>query len=76
VTEVTSTPGFEHDLLGFPAIRRASCLVSSLAAGSPCSALARDQLASRQVVAGSSRSSAPSCNRTGSLREWKLANNL
>jgi hypothetical protein len=29
-------------------------------------ALARDQLASRQVVAGSSRSSAPSCNRTGS----------
>ena len=47
----------------FDAIRLASSFVSSLAAD--CQ-LARDQLASRQVVAGSSRSSAPSCNRTGS----------
>jgi hypothetical protein len=29
-------------------------------------ALLRDQLASRQVVAGSNRSNAPSCNRMGS----------
>src|SRR5215831_539576 len=52
-----------------------SCGVMSLGANfvplgelwkAKCSALPRDQLASRQVVAGSSRSSAPSCNRTGS----------